>query len=397
MIEDNMKLKTGIPALDRILGGGFEKGCNIALVGGMDNDHILLTHQLTNAFLSSGKKVLLVELRQDPASLIKWLSQYNINYEEYLEDGDLKILDGFSNLYSPASISGPDVLPNPLDLGITTAIIRDNVSKEKYDILVFDDITSLYALQTDYKAYVRVIVRLTNSIRKLGASSLVAINSDVLSIQDLSMILMPFEYLIEIREGMIRFKRSFSFINVPGVPYVKTNKGIIPIEDVLKDAVSIRDSLVLTSDGVLKLGEGRVQLIGETSERSLIEFVYRFLGPEKGREFLYGWGRHEVEHLEIPKIESVEEIKEILEEAFEVTRSTGGGILRIVEATKDIIIVEGKNLFPHIRNFPYPAHVHYAGYMAKLLEKATGERWEGEEIKCESQTNDKCIFILRRV
>lgn len=131
-----MKLKTGIPALDRILGGGFEKGCNIALVGGMDNDHILLTHQLTNAFLSSGKKVLLVELRQDPASLIKWLSQYNINYEEYLEDGDLKILDGFSNLYSPASISGPDVLPNPLDLGITTAIIRDNVSKEKYDILV---------------------------------------------------------------------------------------------------------------------------------------------------------------------------------------------------------------------------------------------------------------------
>ncbi|WP_237698516.1 ATPase domain-containing protein [Pyrococcus sp. NA2] len=393
-----MKLRTGIPTLDAILEGGFEKECNIALVGGIDNDYILLAHQLISSFLSQGSRVLLVELRQDPSSLVRWLKQYGINYEGYIKEGQLKILDGFTNLYSPSSVSGPDILPNPLDLGITTAIIRDNVSREMYDIVVFDDVTSLYALQTDYRAYIRVIVRLINSIRKLGASSLVAVNSDVLSIKDLSMVLMPFEYLIEVKENVIRIKRSFSFISVPGIPYVKTSKGIVPTGDVLKDANTLRESLTVENEGTIKLGMARVQIVSESSERSLIEYVYQFLGAEKGREFLYGWGRYELERVNVTPIKgSIKELKALLEDMFEVTKTTGGGNLRIVEITENTIVIEGKDLFPKFEKFPYPVHIHYAGSMAKLLEKATGDKWIGDEVECESQSDERCVFVLKRI
>ncbi|CAB50023.1 ATPase domain-containing protein [Pyrococcus abyssi] len=393
-----MKLKTNISTLDRALGGGFEKGCNIALVGGMDNDHIIFAHQLIEAFLSQGEKILLVELRQDPMSLVKWLNKHEINYEDYIKSGHLKILDGFSNLYSPTNVVGPNVLPNPMDLGITSAIIRDNVSKEPYDIVVFDDITTLYSLQTDYKAYIRVMIRLINSLKKFGVSTIIGVNADAFPIQDLSMILMPFEYLLEVKNGVIKINRSFSFIRVNEFQYIKTNKGILPIEDVLKSTDHIRESLILTKDGKLMIGGERIQLISEQSERSLIEFVYQFLGSKEGKEFLYNWGRYEIRDVDFSrKITTTEEIREILESMFETTKLMGGGILKIVEIDEDIIIVEGKNLFPKFENFPYPAHPHYAGSMSKLLEKATGELWEGEEIKCEAQGSDKCVFVLRRV
>ncbi|AFK22740.1 V4R domain-containing protein [Pyrococcus sp. ST04] len=397
-----MPLRSNITVLDQILGGGFEKGHNIALVGGIDNDYVLLLHQLVMSFLNQGLKVLLIEFRQDVSTLVKWLASYGIDYSKYIEKGKLKILDGFSNLYSPTHVSGTNILPNPMDLSITTAIIRDSVVKEAYDFVVIDDLSSLYALQTDQKAYVRIIVRLINSIKRMGASSLVGINSDVLTIQDLSMMLIPFEYLFEIKDSQIRIIRSLRplMINQRTIPYLRTKTGIIPMEDAFKNIEHVKGALVLDKNGVLLMGNVRVQIIEEYSESALIEFIYNFLGPEKGREFLYNWGKYEVGRLQIERslfegLSQEEAMKKILEDSFEFTKATGGGELKIVEITKDRVVIEGKNLFPGLRSFPYPVHMNYAGAFAGLLEKITGKTWKGEEIQCEGQGHRKCVFLLR--
>ncbi|MFA4662557.1 V4R domain-containing protein [Pyrococcus kukulkanii] len=399
-----MKVSSGLETLDQILGGGFEKTHNIAIVGSIDNDHVLLLHQLVMSFLSQGYKVLLIEFRQDVNSLVKWLESYGINYNKSIKEGKLKILDGFSNLYSPTHIAGTNILPNPMDLSITTAIIRDSVVKDAYDFVVIDDLTSLYTLQTEQKAYIRVVVRLVNSIKRFGASTLASLNSDVLSTQDLSMLLIPFEYVLETKNETITIRRSFLplKINQTSIPYIRSNIGIIPAQDAFKSVDRVKEALILDNTGALIMGGVRVQIVEEYSEAALIEFIYQFLGLEHGREFLYRWGKYEMTNLPInqdviknlPKIEA---IKRILEDSFEFTKATGGGILRILDISEDRIVIEGKNLFPGLRNFPYPAHLNYVGALTRLVEKLTGEIWEGEEVECESQGHKRCLFVIKRL
>ncbi|ASJ16780.1 hypothetical protein A3L04_06675 [Thermococcus chitonophagus] len=398
-----MKVRSGLKTLDQILGDGFEKTHNIAIVGGIDNDHVLLLHQLVMSFLSQGHKVLLIEFRQDVNSLLKWLKSYRIDYDKYVESGMLKILDGFSNLYSPTHVTGANVLPNPMDLSITTAIIRDSVVKEEYDFVVIDDLTSLYTLQTDQKAYIRIVVRLANSIKRFGASTLASLNSDVLSPQDLSMLLIPFEYVLETKNENIIIRRSFLplKVNQTVIPYIRTNKGIIPSQDAFKSIDKVRESLVLDNTGALMMGGVRVQIIEEYSESALIEFIYQFLGPEEGKEFLYRWGKYEMMNVpidsELMSYSKEEAIKKVLDDSFEFTKATGGGLMKLIDISEDRIVIEGKNLFPGLRNFPYPAHLNYVGALTKLIEKLTGEIWEGDEIECESQGHSRCLFVIKRL
>lgn len=393
-----MSIVTSIQALDRILGGGIKENCNIALVGSIDNDYVLLMHQIVNSILSQGKKVLLVEFREDPNSLLEWLKDYGIDYAQYMERKQLRILDGFTNVYSQTQVSKPDILPNPLDLSITSAIIRDAVSKEKYDFVVLDDITTLYPLQPDPRGYIRVTIRLVNSLKSRGASVIGGINKDVLPIQDLTMILIPFEYVVEVMNGIIRVKRSYSPLTTPieEINYVKSKKGIVDVESAFNNVYQMRDSITLKEDGSLMLGNLRVQIIDEFSEASLIKFVYMYLGPEKGKEFLYKWGKFESKELKLPK-SSKEKARQILEDMFTTTKITGGGILNFVSFEDDIIVIEGKNLFPRLKNFPYPAHVNYAGSIAGIVEKLLGGEWKGDEISCESQGHEKCLFVIRKV
>ncbi|MFA4647500.1 ATPase domain-containing protein [Pyrococcus kukulkanii] len=399
-----MKIRSGLKTLDQILGGGFEKTHNVAIVGGIDNDHVLLLHQLVMSFLSQGYKILLIEFRQDVNSLIKWLEPYGMNYTKFIKEGKLKILDGFSNLYSPTHVAGANILPNPMDLSITTAIVRESVVKEAYDFVVIDDLTSLYTLQTDQRAYIRVVVRLVNSIKRFGASTLASLNSDVLSTQDLSMLLIPFEYVLEAKNGTITIRRSFLplKINQTSIPYIRGNTGIMLAQDSFKSVDKVKESLILDNTGALIMGGVRVQIIEEYSESALIEFIYQFLGPERGKEFLYRWGKYEMTTLPldqdtIKNLPRIEAIKRILEDSFEFTKATGGGLLRILDLSEDRIVIEGKNLFPSLRNFPYPAHLNYVGALTKLIERLTGEIWEGEEVECESQGHRRCLFVIKRL
>lgn len=76
---------------------------------------------------------------------MEWLNEYGIDYSQSIESKKLRILDGYPNIYSKVTISDTDVLPNPLDLPITTAIIKDILIKGKYNFLVIDDLSVLYA------------------------------------------------------------------------------------------------------------------------------------------------------------------------------------------------------------------------------------------------------------
>ena len=138
-------ISTGIQRLDNILNGGIREENSIRFSGLFDEDHRILMHQFVLSLLTQNYKVLLVEFKQTPNSLMEWLNEYGIDYSQSIESKKLRVLDGYPNIYSKVTISDTNMLPNPLDLPITTAIIKDILIKGKYNFLVIDDLSVLYA------------------------------------------------------------------------------------------------------------------------------------------------------------------------------------------------------------------------------------------------------------
>ncbi|MDK2914290.1 MAG: uncharacterized protein PWQ79_1205 [Thermococcaceae archaeon] len=391
-------IETGIRRLDEILGGGLLPGSSTAFLGSVERDNIIFMHQIVQNLLRKGYRVLLVEFRQPMEVLTAELKHYGIQYDEFTSSGRLLILDGFSNLYGPTSKQGPNVIPNPLDLGITSAIIRDTAIKGKYDLLVIDDLTSQYALQSDKKLYIRAIIKLINSIKNAGISVFGAVLGDVFEKSELAMSLLPWDYIFEVSNGFISIKRTIQPIRVPfaRMPYVKSEDGIQLAWESYEDLETIKRNLTLDEEGNLWFEGERIQLIGEESEASLIEFAYRYLGPKEGKRFLYLWGRYEFRGVGKAYRNFHRSLRDALDYFSKATKASGGGILEPIELRDDFIVIRGKNLFPLKKGSQYPLHVNYAGEIAQLISEFTGEEWEGDEVKCQATGAEYCEFVFRK-
>ena len=393
-------ISLGVKYLDEIVGGGVEEGSSIAFVGSIEYDNIILMHQAVFEALKSGKKVLVTDFRQPLPMLLRELENHGVNYGTFLGKS-LTILDGYSNLYGHGK-SGENVLPNPLDLGITTAIIKETLQKGRYDILVLDDVASQYVLQSDPRGYVKAIVRLVKSAKSAGKTVFVAVCSDIFEGPNLAALLLPFDYVIAVSGGVVEVRRSPRPLRVvePRFSYTRTAKGIRLRKELYQSVEGLKSQLQPGEGGTLWLRDlvgQRVQIREEETEKRLIETVYDFLGLDRGKELLYTWGRKQfIGYGEYSKRHSTD-VREALEDLFRFTLASGGGQLELVELSSSMVVIRGRNLFPGGKGYPYPLHPNHAGAFAQFLTEFTGEPLEGEETKCEAMDAGHCEIVLRKV
>ncbi len=393
-------ISLGVKYLDDILGGGVEEGSSVAFVGSIEYDNVILMYQAVLEALREDKRVLVVDFRQPLSTLLKELKDHSMDYGTFLGKS-LTVLDGYSNLYEPGG-RGENVLPNPLDLGITTAIIKETLRKGEYDILAIDDIASQYVLHSDSKSYIRAIVRLVRSAKSLGKTVFVAVYADVFEKSHLAAVLLPFEYIIEVAGGVVEVRRSSHPIRVvePRFSYTRTQMGIHLRKELYQSVEGIKSQLQEGEEGTLWLRDligQRVQVREEETEKRLIETIYDFLGPEDGKELLYTWGKKQfIGYGEYSKKHSTS-VEDALEDLFKFTLASGGGKLELIEFSNSTVIIRGKHLFPGGKGYSYPLHPNYAGAFAQFLTEFTGERWEGEETLCEAMGAEHCEIVLKKV
>ncbi|NJE07357.1 hypothetical protein E3E31_02190 [Thermococcus sp. M39] len=390
-------ISTGIQRLDDILKGGIRKEHSVMFSGLFDEDHRILMHQFVFSLLTQGYKVLLVEFKQTVDPLKKWLNEYGIDYSPFIYNKKLRILDGYTNIYSKMTVSGEDILPNPLDLPITTAIIKDVLIKGKYDFLVLDDLSILYAVLPSKEEFFKIIIRFINSISLKGISTVASFVEELISPGYYSLLTLPFGYVISVKDSKVRIlKAPHPLGPMTCFTYVKTEKGIQPYSEYYESVERLKESLFLDEKGMLWAGNERIQVIGESSESMLIESLFEYFGEEEAKKFLYFWGRKEFQGVGKIYMKVHKTLKEVLERIFNETKISGGGVLEILQFSNDVIVIKGKNLFPRMTNFGTHVHLHYAGSFAQIIEEVSGEEWEAHEIKCEAKGDAYCEFVIKR-
>lgn len=91
-----MRLETGVPGFDEMLGGGLPSG-RLTVVAGEPGSgiHLLIYNLVWNA-LEGGLSVLYFALESPPAEMVKIGEELGKEVERAREEGRLKIMDGFS-------------------------------------------------------------------------------------------------------------------------------------------------------------------------------------------------------------------------------------------------------------------------------------------------------------
>lgn len=390
-------LSTGIGRLDEVLRGGVREGYSLLFTGSFHDDHIILMHQFVKALLEQGKRVLLVEFRQDIDGLKRWLKNFGVDYGNFK---NIAILDGYTNLYSPTPISGPGVISNPRDLPITTAIIRDELEKGKYDYLVLDDLSVLYAMSIIKEEFLRIIIRFINTLQISGIPTVASFTTSLASQSESTLLTLPFGYIIHVDTQKHRVfveKAPHPISSVNNFRYVRTEQGIIPAWELYESVERIKEALHLDDEGILWQEDVRIQIIDESSEASLLESIIEYFGYEKARDFLYFWGVKDADEIARADKAIYKNLRESLDRLSHSTKISGGGVFQIALVEEDVVVVRGKNLFPRIPNFGKAVHWHDAGYITRIVEEWAGGKWKGEEVKCEAKGDPYCEFVIKRV
>ena len=146
-------LPTGIPRLDRLLGGGLPRPSSIALEGPMGIGKTTLGLQIQMAALDRGEPCLYITYREPPHDILNYMQRLGAPVEEYVNAGIFKVLDNFS-------------APNGLQENEVNLAIRQELQSA---IIRVED-------PTDQDAYYKMQVELMESMGMGGVNIIDSVN-----------------------------------------------------------------------------------------------------------------------------------------------------------------------------------------------------------------------------
>lgn len=130
----SLRVSSGIPALDKMLGGeGFFKGGSILVSGTAGTGKTSIAGSFINEACKNGKRCIYFAFEESPQQIVRNMHSINVNLQEHLDTGLLQF-----------SASRPTL--NGLEMHLLS--ITKMVDKFKPDIIVLDPITNLITVGT---------------------------------------------------------------------------------------------------------------------------------------------------------------------------------------------------------------------------------------------------------
>ena len=148
-----VRVKTGIPGLDPLIGGGFLPNSVNLITGGTGTGKTIFCSQFLFAGLQKGESGVYISLEEDPDDIKEDASEFGWDFAPYEKKGLFRIL-----YHDPAQVTniGP--------------VIMDEIKNVNAKRLVVDSV-SLLGLTIDSPSQIRKrILSITNSVKRSGCT-----------------------------------------------------------------------------------------------------------------------------------------------------------------------------------------------------------------------------------
>ena len=248
------RISTGIPKLDRCMGGGIPRGLDVILHGDPGSGKTTFAIQFIKEGLKNGENCIFVELDILIRDLKRKMTLLGLDYKKYIEKEKLIIVDGVSGKRLGADITDRFSIKDPRDLNAIAKVIND----AKHELgdegrIVID---SWASIALNFPVESRGLIRFTEAFiveaRNSGYTSLIITD---FSIDDKLM-----RILRHITSGFIELitkfgenlsKRRYILIHnlqfTPHVetpiPYIISDKGIEIVEEEYFKEYLMKDSI----------------------------------------------------------------------------------------------------------------------------------------------------------
>lgn len=163
-------VETGIPGLDRIIGGGFPKGRTILVAGPAGAGKSTFGIQfLYHGILTEGESGIFVSFDELPAHVREECLNYGWNLKELEDDNLLVIVDGFS---PRAGVSSGEKYQTLVDVDEVITQLVEIIDKTAAERVVIDSITALALSMANEQQIRRQILKLSAVMSSLECTTI---------------------------------------------------------------------------------------------------------------------------------------------------------------------------------------------------------------------------------
>ncbi len=223
------RVRSGVPGLDEILGGGFFPGQTYGIAGGPGSGKSILSMEFLVRGAEGGERGLYVTSEVSPEKLVRQMPFWDL--EGFIDRGELIV---FSTRPQPGELTAES---EKFDLAGLTYMIKHYVRNNGIKRVVFDSVDAFVQQYDDRRPLRRALNDLIGMLESYGCTTLLVIES----MDDTSADCL--EYMVD---GAIELGRIETHHDV--VRYAQVRKMRGTQHDMNKRALEIRDTGVLITN-----------------------------------------------------------------------------------------------------------------------------------------------------
>jgi len=401
---------TGIPELNRLLGGGIRRGHSVLMQADVGTLHELFLFAFMEEGLNKGEYICHISLDRNIEAFTHMVQAASPSIAKALGKTffvvdlqtrrEIELSDAFKE--GVLTVSDPSN-PSLVSASVGSFLSKLN-EKEKGVRFVMNSISDAimtYGLPPTYQ----MIKELLSFAKRREFSGINIIYPKMHTRQEIATIEHVHDGVIELSAAMVG-SRLQKYLQVRSMTGAKFSSEIVPYEELdgrialwtrlIEDFEAMKKGLTMEPDGTLRIMGAKGQFISERSLANLTSIILKEAGYEKGGNMLYEYTRASAGRTaeEISKIQRISGA-EILRTYLKVSQMTGSGVfthISLDEAT-GTSIVHGVNLIPSTLKFDRQVHFRDAGAIAGVLEFLTGKPYKVEETRCVCKGDQHCEFV----
>jgi circadian clock protein KaiC len=235
MPDEETKLSSGLPGLDVMLDGGFNKGRVILILGEPGTGKTIICSQWLHEGAAKGENSMFIGMNEPKSRFLKEMLALGMDFAKLEGDGKFKYVDATDVRKIPEQAKVGRIAVGGRELGLVNLLetIQSTISKFEPVRIALDSMSDLVFRFPTVEERRPVVLDIVESLQSTSATSL--LTSELLSTGE-ERLLQPEEYLAEgvllmrtLRKGVRTIqilKMRGSKVDTHPRPYVITGKGL---------------------------------------------------------------------------------------------------------------------------------------------------------------------------